>query len=151
MKNATVKIVPKEAPVIHSNDNEDFVGPEELQQLHCQLEELLTHHHNALDQESAIDDVNKLQRWVSECQEGSAKAERKLYTRGVDLLTNVKSKLSLAMEEQQRIVEESPTASVTAKGRDAERYAKATSQANDALVKLTEITHAEHGDTPLPK
>ena len=124
---------------------------DELHKLESQLETLVTHHFAALKEEQALVDIQKLQQWIDACQEGSAIAERRLFQDGLILLESVKQKLALALQEEQRMTEESPAAATTAKGRTAERLAQASSQASEALSTLAHLTGEENApDRPNP-
>ncbi|MEJ0009822.1 MAG: hypothetical protein WDN72_04430 [Alphaproteobacteria bacterium] len=133
------------------NTQSDHASKEELHKLGNQLEHLITHHHLALKEENVLDEVETLQQWVEGCHDGSRRAERKLYQDGLSLLETVKQKLTLAMQEEHRMTEESPAVAVSTKGRHAERLAQATSTAHDALQTLTQISEEGAAATPAKK
>lgn len=112
---------------------------ENFQNLHAKLEQLATHHYTALKDEQVLSIVEKLVALLERCEEGSSAAERKLYSEGFTMLGVVKDKIKLALEEELRIVDESPTVASNAKGRKADRYNEAERHANDALVALEQL------------
>lgn len=120
----------------------DIAKPEELQNLHAQVEKLVTHHQPALKEIGALTEAERIVTWIEKCEEGSATAERKLYQKGLEMLESIKTRLNLAFEEQQRMEEESPAVAsdTNARGREAERYAKASRSANAAVSTLTNLT-----------
>lgn len=133
MRNILKKIFVQES-------HEDFVTSEELQNLHSQLEKLLTFHKSTLQEAGVEDDAERIVSWIEHCQEGSLRAERKLYQEGVKILEDISKRLHLALEEQQRIEEESPAVASKTKGREIERFAKASYRANNALTSLNNLT-----------
>jgi len=124
--------------------SDDVANSQELQYLHAQLEKLITHHHAALEGVGGIADADNIIGWIKRCEEGSAKAERKLYHDGLQMLENINMRLRTAFEEQQRIEEESPSVATATMGRETERYAKASGNAGEALSTLADIAgHSE--------
>lgn len=128
--------LPKQPPVI----SEEPVSCDEMQALAAKLEKLVTHHQAALREENVLEPVEKLLRWVEGCQGGSSKAERNLYQQGMTLMDEVHNRLHLALEEELRMSDESPAVAATARGRTADRYAKATAKTADAREALVHIT-----------
>ncbi len=126
----------------HQSDvHVEVARPEELQELHAQLEKLVTHHQAALQEVEGLKDAERIITWIERCEEGSAIAERKLYHEGLEMLEKINTSLHLAMEEQQRIEEESPSVAsdVNLRGREAERYAKASGRANEVVSTLEHL------------
>lgn len=122
-----------------TTNSEELVTADELCALHSKLERLATHHHAALNDENAVEQVEKLLKWVEACEQGSSSAERKLYHEGVAMLDSITQRLQLALDEELRMVDESPAAAATARGRTAERYAKASSRSKEAFETLQAI------------
>ena len=114
----------------------------ELDQLHVQVDRLLTQHAQALDAEYLKDDVERLLRWIERCQEGSLVAERALYQEGVKTMEKVSTRLKLAQEEQLRLEDESPAVAAVSRGRQSERLARAARHATKALTTLSNYTEA---------
>lgn len=123
--------------------NYDEVSELELQKLATQMESLLTNHQLTLREEGALADVERVLRWIDDVQSGSTAATRKLYDQGLQTLSDVKTRLQYAMEEQQRIAAESPTVACNNDGRSTERYSKATRRANNALCTLSNIADCQ--------
>lgn len=115
---------------------EEPVTCDELQCLNRQLEKLVTIHYAALKEEQVLEPVETLLHWVEACQDGSKSAERHLFNEGTALLASVSERLKLALSEELRMMDESPTAAATARGRTAERYAKASTRSAEALNTL---------------
>jgi len=123
--------------------SDEPVTSDEMQCLQRQLEKLATHHHAALKEENVLEPVEKLLHWVEQCQDGSRKAERKLYSEGLGLLATVGERLKLALEEELRMVDESPMAAANARGRTAERYSKAATKSTEALATLQTMSDSQ--------
>ena len=128
-------------PIDHAA-TETPVTCDELQCLYRQLEKLATIHYAALKEENVLEPVEKVLRWVEACQDGSKTAERKLYHEGMELLASVSERLKLALSEELRMMDESPTAAANARGRTAERYAKASTRSSEALNTLQSMTES---------
>lgn len=111
----------------------------QLETLRSQLEKLVTDHEAALKEIHAYDDAERIIKWVEHCEAGSSIAEYKLYHEGEELLENIQSKLRLALEEQQRMEEESITVASNSRGREAERFARASRHANAAVNTMDNI------------
>lgn len=134
------------AGVVHMTpapQSNDVVSPDELKQLHAQIDKLLTHHQQVLDAEDVRSDVERILRWVERCEEGSIVAERKLYQEGISVLETVTSRLKLAHEEQLRLQDESPAVAAKSQSRQAERFSKAARNANKALSTLSTLNPSD--------
>jgi hypothetical protein len=94
----------------------------------------------------ALDDAERVINWIENCEEGSASAERKLYQEGLEVLESIRTRIHLALEEQQRMEEESPAAAKDSnfKGREAERFAKASGNVSEAVTSLEILTDVDN-------
>ncbi|WP_262690204.1 Dps family protein [Kordiimonas aestuarii] len=115
------------------------------------LHQCLKRHEKALEAEGLGDDVRELSRWIEKIYSGSITALEALEMHGPRDLVNLKERIILALEEQQRIAEESPAVN-RRKDKEQQKYASAFHDVSDALDHLIKATSASNikmkkGDT----
>ena len=102
------------------------------------LHQCLRRHEDALQDEGLGDEVRELARWIERVYSGSMSALEALEQHGPRDLLELKERVSLALEEQQRIAEESPAVN-RKKDKEQQKYAAAFHDVSDALDKLIEV------------
>jgi starvation-inducible DNA-binding protein len=102
------------------------------------LHQCLRRHKEALEAEGLGDEVRELARWIERVYSGSLTALEALEQHGPRDLVVLKDRISLALEEQQRIAEESPAVN---RGKDKvqQRYAAAFRDVSEALDQFIKV------------
>ncbi len=121
----------------------EVVKQEEIAVLHTQMEKLVHDHGPAIKEAGALESARKVMEWAEKCEDGSVQAENRLYMHGLEVLDNIKQRLTLALEEQQRIMEESPSVAGTGSNGDTEKFRKATKPVAVAADSLARLKDAE--------
>ena len=123
----------------------------EVNQLDLQYGELL-------EEESLTEEMSSLRYSIEEAMSGSPEAADYLSERGHDMLRDIRNKLNSAVEEQSRIIEESPSVAENASGETLDTTNKVTAlprkaerKADNALKKFnSNISNQLHEDFLLP-
>ncbi len=117
----------------------DIVNYEEMKFLHFQMIDLIATNKSILKETGTLVEAKKIIAWMECCEQGSIKAERKLFVEGLAMLENIKVRINLGMEERQRIENESPMNANNLSTRDEEYYNKASANSNNIVSDLTNL------------
>lgn len=115
-----------------------------IDSVYCELNQLQNRYGEYIDQEFLHDDVELLKHAIEECLNGSSEAAEFLNEHGSEMLALIKEKLALAVNEQIRIIEESPNLSESANGQQAHKLSRAAALVEDAKTKLEVILKPKH-------
>lgn len=102
------------------------------------LHQCLKRHDAALKAEGLGEEVRELSRWIERVYSGSMTALEALEQHGPRDLVELKSRITLALEEQQRIAEESPAVN-RRKDKEQLQYAAAFRDVSEALDQLIKV------------
>ncbi|WP_020400637.1 Dps family protein [Kordiimonas gwangyangensis] len=102
------------------------------------LHQCLKRHEQALEDEGLGKEVRELSRWIERAYGGSLTALEALEQHGPRDLIELKDRVILALEEQQRIAEESPAVN-RRKDKEQQKYADALHDVSEALDQLIKV------------
>lgn len=81
-----------------------------IDSIHAEMVQLQEKYSQYIEQENLVIEVETLKKCLEETLKGSPEAADYLRESGHEVLNSIKTKLNAALTEQERIVEESPTA-----------------------------------------
>ena len=112
-----------------------------VEALHETLDDLEHRYGDFLKQESMQEEVNILKHKVEESINGSPEAVEYLNEHGGEMLRDLQQKLSNAVAEQTRLIDESPAVASRSTSRTTDRASKASAEANEAADLLSPAIH----------
>ncbi|WP_417449788.1 Dps family protein [Kordiimonas sp.] len=111
----------------------------EFDKFAAKLQACLRLHEEALKAEGLEDEVKELSEWIDQVSAGSVTVIEALEMHGPQNLLHLKERIALALEEQQRIAEESPAVN-RKKDKEQGKYAAAFHDVSEALDQLIEAS-----------